>query len=290
MSLNNSRRNFIMSTAGIVLLSSKRRANAGTAPAGSLDVKLSVDFMECIVPTEAGLLNNRDEVFIEVKGNVQPGDGYARLPGEENYYEFSKGSRRSENGWTDRDGIACGRPVLFCGKLEQGERAELLIKVREQDNDDVHVSASSDRRRQFDSFLGSPVWNQQELHSALSLLEDWIWRERDYISAFSVTISNNGGTVATEWRPIIFTSISAKGTTPESPEHYALLTKLNAPGLASEILRMSKRSTKTNEIELTAKGTNGCHYTAVMSVTATASTQRKQGSPFQLTTISVSPC
>ena len=105
----------------------------------SKKVKIAIEKMHCIRPTENGWINDRDELYIAVAGKTPAGSLKKRLPRNDDYYEFWEGTRGEKRGWTNQNQRKQGKPVIWEGELENGESADFLINIGEQDNKNLPI-------------------------------------------------------------------------------------------------------------------------------------------------------
>jgi hypothetical protein len=114
---------------------------ASSCHAEDVTVALTIERMRCIRPTDNEFAidgNPRDEVYMYVSGKTPVGDyRKPRLPREDDYYEFWSGTRSEIQGWTNKDQQRQGPPILWKGKLAEGQVADFHVEVAEQDNKDL---------------------------------------------------------------------------------------------------------------------------------------------------------
>jgi len=92
--------------------------------------------MTCVQSTEPG----RDEVYFRIHGNSSHGLFSRRLPRDDDYYEFNSDQTNNQNQhWTNQDQAPVGRPVLWAGHLDEGQGAEVVVFIAEQDNKELGV-------------------------------------------------------------------------------------------------------------------------------------------------------
>jgi hypothetical protein len=117
----------------------KKDPTKGLVASGAkvLHVRVSVESLHCIKPTERNILkkNRGDEVYFVVAGKAPSGLINKRLPGDKDYYRIKKGQKlAAAPGWKNKDGKDVGRPILFAGSLKPGQHVRLTMLMIEQDS------------------------------------------------------------------------------------------------------------------------------------------------------------
>src|SRR2546426_6008517 len=108
-------------------------------------VTITIENMECIhISREEAIpifgSNDRDEIYIQTAGEAAGGEVLEHLPrfvGADDYYEFKAGWTGESRGWTNKDQIKRGKPLIWSGVLESGQKASITIHIGEQDNKDL---------------------------------------------------------------------------------------------------------------------------------------------------------
>lgn len=195
----------------------KPAANLPHTPATKLgapvDVQLRLSQMQCInLSREEGLNNDRDEVYILVRGNTQAGLVGERFPlhfnGEQSdsYYEFYMNKANLQDGdWTNHDQVPVGRPVLWSGRVAPNQTVEFLVTIMEQDNGDL---SSIKKTIQDGLKLAGEVYSQPQYNAIVNAAKDLAGRLPDIkghelIGSFVVQIANKGGVAETTWLPVV---------------------------------------------------------------------------------------
>lgn len=188
----------------------------GTAKVGKpIDVQLRLSQMQCIgLSREEGLNNDRDEVYILVRGNTRAGLVGERFPlhfnGEQgdSYYEFYANKANLQDGdWTNHDQVPIGRPVLWSGRVEPNQTVEFLVTIMEQDNGDL---ASIKKAIQDGLKLAGELYNQPQYNAIVTAAKDLAGKlpeikGHELIGSFVVQIANKNGAVETTWLPVVGT-------------------------------------------------------------------------------------
>lgn len=187
---------------------------SGVAKLGApIDVQLRLSQMQCVNLTrEEGLNNDRDEVYVLVRGNTRGGLVGERFPlhynggGGDSYYEFWMNKANTQNGdWTNHDQLAVGRPVLWSGPVDPGQTVEFLVTFMEQDNGDL---ASIKKALQDGLKLAGELYSQPQYDAIIDAakgLADKVpeIKGHELIGSFMVQITNDNGKVATTWLPVV---------------------------------------------------------------------------------------
>lgn len=178
-----------------------------------LDVQLRLSQMQAIgLSREEGLNNDRDEVYILVRGNTRAGLVGDRFPlhfnGEQSdsYYEFYANKvAATDADWTNHDQVAVGRPVLWSGRVDPDQTVEFLVTVMEQDNGDL---ASIKKAIQDGLKLAGELYSQPQYNAIVSAAKDLAGKlpeikGHELIGSFVVQIANRGGKLEATWLPVV---------------------------------------------------------------------------------------
>ncbi len=179
----------------------------------SVDVQLRLSQMQCInLSREEGLNNDRDEVYILVRGNTREGLVGERFPlhfnGEkgDSYYEFNANKSNTQNDdWTNHDQVPVGRPVLWSGTIPALSSVEFLVTVMEQDNGDL---STIKKGVQEGLKLAGELYNQPQYNAVLSSAKELAnqlpdIKGHELVGSFVVQIANKGGVPVTTWMPVV---------------------------------------------------------------------------------------
>jgi len=203
-------------------------------------------------------------MFILVNGKTPHASVDNRLPSEGDYYEWKEGWH---DRWTNRDQKRQQPPLIWRGLLEAGQSAELLVLIREQDDDVAFGTPEGDRRRkEFSDKVAARFFADPRTKAFVVPLQDWILGKRDTIGGFTITVKNEDGKLHQTWRSGIFTSIAPNGAVPEDPQGYKKVREQNDAGLFFETVRLMDKAVEAPEVFIVAKGTNECHYNLIASV------------------------
>lgn len=178
-----------------------------------IDVQLRLSQMQCVsLSREEGMNNDRDEVYIYVRGNTRAGLVGERFPlhfnGEQgdSYYEFYTNKANTQDAdWTNHDQVPVGRPVLWSGRVDPGQTVEFLVTLMEQDNGDL---SSIKKSLQDGLKLAGELYSQPQYNAIVSAAKDLAAKVPDIkghelIGSFMVQIANNNGALATTWLPVV---------------------------------------------------------------------------------------
>ncbi len=172
-----------------------------------LQVTITVDTMLCIKPTDGpGPVNDRDEVYFVVKC-TGPGkaDAARRLPANDDYYEFKKGTHGEKTGWTNQNQMKQGNPILWAGNLANGEICQVLVVVGEQDNKDLPkiartvAAVGAVATPIVGDFFGAGAAGKkigEYLDKIQKLIKD---NPDDVIGSFSVSVKNDNNKLVVEY-------------------------------------------------------------------------------------------
>ena len=167
-----------------------------------LEVAVTIDNAFCLKSTSD---DDRDEVYLIVR-RIASTDETVILPSSDDYYEFSTGH---PGGWTNQDQVTQDYPILWRGRLAEGETAQVHVLVAEQDNADLagilrlsgNIAAiAAPIVGSFFGPAGSAVGGAvgKFLNEAVKLVKD---NDHDAIGAFSVGLANENGQLKTAWVP-----------------------------------------------------------------------------------------
>lgn len=195
---------------------------AAPSAAAPLAVTVRLDNLTCTVPTERTGGNNRDEVTLDVIA-VQRGAAPVkrRLPRSrfDDYYEFWAGTDGAARGFTNRDQVPQGVPQLWEGVLSDGETVLVVVRINEQDNKQLPLIKALllqglDQAEQLVAGAVAPHPGAPPALPGADLAElyDQVAgvfaalpkkAKDDFIGAFAVTITNDGGAApAVTWAPL----------------------------------------------------------------------------------------
>lgn len=112
---------------------------------GQIGAQVYFQTLHALAATDGsiGSSNDRDEVYIRVVGRTRRGEFDNRLPltnHPDDYYEFWDGTQANAghpDTWTNQDQFLPYFPEIWQGLLDPGEKAELLVVVMEQDNENA---------------------------------------------------------------------------------------------------------------------------------------------------------
>jgi hypothetical protein len=184
---------------------------------GQVGVKIYFQEIHALAATDGsiGSLDDRDEVYIRVIGRTEDGSLDARLPyanDPDDYYEFFDGtiaSASSPGSWSNKNQHKPYYPEIWEGQLtNDGDRAEFLVVVMEQDNEDIGKAkqtlgavfgacgeiAGDIKGNIYAEIVAGACKGARELSSIIP--------ENDYhdlIGAFLVTVENNAGELQTTY-------------------------------------------------------------------------------------------
>ncbi len=189
----------------------KRADFAAGAPApGPIDVQVYIPQMQCVaLSPESGPNNDRDETYILLSGKTPTSLEGGRLPryvANDSYYEFWAGRvNNNDSDWTNHDQAPVGRPVLWTGALGEGESAEFLVTVMEQDNSDIGILKEllETGLNAADALYGSNTTAKAIITTARELAK-YLPESKghDFIGAFTIQVANVGGQLQTTFIPI----------------------------------------------------------------------------------------
>jgi hypothetical protein len=185
----------------------------GVKVGAPVDVQLRLSQMQCVNLTrEEGLNNDRDEVYVLVRGNTKAGLVGERFPlhyngnAGDSYYEFWMNKANTQDGdWTNHDQVAVGRPLLWSGQVDPGQTVEFLVSFMEQDNGDL---ASIKKALQEGLKLAGELYSQPQYDAIIDAakgLADKVpeIKGHELIGSFMVQITNKGGKIETTWLPVV---------------------------------------------------------------------------------------
>jgi len=127
---------------GIVALALASLA-ASAAPVGAEELK--VQLIQCVKQCSHFATDTTDELYIVVGGAVVGKDGKVksviakRLPGDDNYYQYTAGQVNRLKGVDDKD---VPPPVIWSGTLADGDVIIASCVFADQDNKDIKILLS----------------------------------------------------------------------------------------------------------------------------------------------------
>lgn len=215
-----------------------------------------------------GIGNSRDEVFIQVAADTPSAQYPIRLPrraDNDDYYGFDymqTASASDVSTWLNRDQAYMGKPLIYSGRLFDGQSVQFVVTLLEQDNGDLGsirgalsatLNGLSGIQAGGTNAAATNIWIQAGLAAAkglVSLIPDN--KAGDMIGGFTVRITNNGGNIEKLWIPLDKVTVS-KGTASTTMD-------VNSPYAISN-------SSVTNDIHsFTMNGTSDSKYQATASV------------------------
>jgi hypothetical protein len=195
-----------------------------------------------------------DEVYIHVIGQTPKGGINARLPRsihKEDYYEFPPNhiaTSASDWSWTNQEQVGQGCPEIWNGSLQNGQRAEFLVLVLEQDNKNL---------KPLKDFLGASIQAASLVNPKLTLIKPLIdqlpeKKADDRIGAVAIVVENQNGQIVSTFEPIL---------TPELNSN----VDRNAPALANYVGAGNQKWAAHFDMH----GTGGAHYRAIFAAAPT---------------------
>ena len=175
-----------------------------------IDVQVDIPKMQCVaLSPESGPNNDRDETYILFSGKTPTTLEGGRLPryvANDSYYEYWVGKVNDNDAdWTNHDQAPVGRPVLWTGTLGNGESAEFLVTVMEQDNNDIGILKEllETGLNAADGIFGNNATAKAIITTARGLAK-YLPESKghDFIGAFAIQVANVEGQLQTNFIPI----------------------------------------------------------------------------------------
>ncbi len=175
------------------------------AEAAPVDVTITLDQLTAVQTTERWGNNTRDEVYVAVAGKISTGAAhFARLPADDDYIGLHSGMNTQTFGWPNLAGGNTGTPVIWSGKLDNGQSAAFTVQLGEQDNKDVDTikAISLAIVERLAGFIPLPYVGTV-LSTLASVAQSIpVDAHDDMLGTFVVTVKNDNGTLSALFDPI----------------------------------------------------------------------------------------